>query len=61
LLDIREHATVTLRHLLENNSDNQQLIAEMAPMEAVQTDALGEMGLKSSLIDGKVHLERTRK
>ncbi|SAM00249.1 hypothetical protein [Absidia glauca] len=58
---IREHATVTLRHLLENNSDNQQLIAEMAPMEAVQTDALGEMGLKSSLIDGKVHLERTRK
>ncbi|KAI8341216.1 spinocerebellar ataxia type 10 protein domain-containing protein [Chlamydoabsidia padenii] len=58
---IREHATVALRHLLEDNADNQQMIADMAPLEAVQNDDLDQMGLKSSLVNGKIHLENTKK
>ncbi|CAO3594616.1 unnamed protein product [Absidia cylindrospora] len=57
---IREHATVTLRYLLEGNSENQQMIQDMTPIQAVQNDELNEMGLNASLVDGKVHLEQSR-
>lgn len=56
--DIREYAVLALRNILEDNVENQELIAEMKPLEAVQTDELAEMGLRPRLIDGKVKLER---
>ncbi|KAI8077873.1 spinocerebellar ataxia type 10 protein domain-containing protein [Halteromyces radiatus] len=58
---IREYATVTLRHLLEDNFENQQMIAELTPIQAVQNEILDEMGIHASIIDGKLQLEPTTK
>ncbi|KAI8388624.1 spinocerebellar ataxia type 10 protein domain-containing protein [Radiomyces spectabilis] len=55
---VREYAVVALRHLLEGNLENQKLIEELKPMEAVQTPELDEMGLKATLVDGKVQLSK---
>ncbi|CAO3612107.1 unnamed protein product [Cunninghamella blakesleeana] len=58
---IREHAVLALRHILENNIENQQLISEMKPIEAIQSKELDEMGLQTSLIDGKVQVKNKDK
>ncbi|KAI7866017.1 spinocerebellar ataxia type 10 protein domain-containing protein [Spinellus fusiger] len=53
---IREHAILALRYILQDNPENQRLIEELKPMEAVQTPELTEMGLKATLVNGKVQL-----
>ncbi|CAO3642994.1 unnamed protein product [Cunninghamella echinulata] len=58
---IREHAVVSLRHILENNIENQELISEMKPIEAIQSNELDEMGLQATLIDGKVQVRNKDK
>lgn len=55
-LDIREYAVLAIRNILEENDANQALIAELQPMQAVQTAELNEMGLETRLEDGKVKI-----
>ncbi|KAI9498139.1 spinocerebellar ataxia type 10 protein domain-containing protein [Zychaea mexicana] len=55
---LREYAILAIRNILKDNPDNQALIAQMEPKEAVQTDGLSEMGLKAKLVDGKVKIEK---
>ncbi|KAL0079756.1 spinocerebellar ataxia type 10 protein domain-containing protein [Phycomyces blakesleeanus] len=57
---IREYAVLAIRHILENNPENQRLIEEMKPIAAAQTPELDEMGLKATLVDGKVKLTKAR-
>lgn len=49
---------LALRNILQDNDENQKLIAELQPIEAVQTPELTEMGLKARLVDAKVKLEK---
>ena len=58
LLDLREYAILALRNILKENHENQAIIAELEPKEAVQTDELTEMGLKAKLVNGEVKLEK---
>ncbi|ORY95652.1 spinocerebellar ataxia type 10 protein domain-domain-containing protein [Syncephalastrum racemosum] len=53
---IREYAVLAIRNILEENDANQALIAELQPMQAVQTPELDEMGLETRLEDGKVKI-----
>ncbi|KAI9245227.1 spinocerebellar ataxia type 10 protein domain-containing protein [Phascolomyces articulosus] len=55
---LREYAIFALRNILQNNPENQAIIEELKPQEAVQTDELTEMGLKAKLVDGQVKLEK---
>ncbi|KAG0165208.1 hypothetical protein DFQ30_008839 [Apophysomyces sp. BC1015] len=58
VLDIREHAILALRNIVEHNEENQRLIRELQPISAVQTPELSEMGLRATLADGKVKLSK---
>ena len=49
---------MALRNILKENHENQAIIAELEPKEAVQTDELTEMGLKAKLVNGEVKLEK---
>ncbi|KAI8062704.1 spinocerebellar ataxia type 10 protein domain-containing protein [Gongronella butleri] len=51
---IREYATLALRHVLENNTANQQWIEQLKPMGTSQPEELTRMGLQSSIVDGKI-------
>ncbi|KAG2224314.1 hypothetical protein INT45_012883 [Circinella minor] len=55
---LREYAILALRNILKDNHENQAIIAELEPKEAVQTDELTEMGLKAKLVNGEVKLEK---
>ncbi|KAI9022306.1 spinocerebellar ataxia type 10 protein domain-containing protein, partial [Phycomyces nitens] len=57
---IREYAVLAIRNILENNPENQRLVEEMKPIAAAQTPELDEMGLKATLVDGKVRLTKAR-
>ncbi|CAG8712827.1 11552_t:CDS:2, partial [Scutellospora calospora] len=46
---IREYAIFALRNLLINNSENQKLVKELEPIEPVQNDILGEIGIITEL------------
>lgn len=59
-LDLREHAVLAIRHMLQDNDENQTLIAEMEPLQAVQTDDLSDMGLTARLENGKVKLSKKK-
>lgn len=59
LIDLREYATLALRNVMEDNLENQSLIAELQPQEIVQTEELKEMGLSTELMqDGKVRIKK---
>ncbi|KAI9318191.1 spinocerebellar ataxia type 10 protein domain-containing protein [Dichotomocladium elegans] len=58
---IREHAVLAIRNLLDDNRENQALISEMEPIQAVQTDDLSRMGLTARLENGKVKLSKSKK
>ncbi|CDH59793.1 hypothetical protein RO3G_10444 [Lichtheimia corymbifera JMRC:FSU:9682] len=57
---LREHAVLAIRHMLQDNDENQTLIAEMEPLQAVQTDDLSDMGLTARLENGKVKLSKKK-
>ncbi|CDS14550.1 hypothetical protein LRAMOSA06719 [Lichtheimia ramosa] len=57
---LREHAVLAIRHMLQDNNENQTLIAEMEPLQAVQTDDLSDMGLTARLENGKVKLSKKK-
>jgi hypothetical protein len=59
-LDLREYATVALGNVMEENDENQALLAELKPIEAVQTDELSQLGLTPELLEsGKVRINKT--
>lgn len=59
-LDLREYATVALGNVMEENDENQTLLAELKPIEAVQTDELSQLGLTPELLEsGKVRINKT--
>ncbi|KAI7882601.1 hypothetical protein K492DRAFT_193407 [Lichtheimia hyalospora FSU 10163] len=60
MTNLREHAVLAIRHMLQGNDENQTLIAEMEPLQAVQTDDLSDMGLTASLENGKVKLSKKK-
>lgn len=51
---------LAIRHMLQGNDENQTLIAEMEPLQAVQTDDLSDMGLTARLENGKVKLSKKK-
>ncbi|KAI8997722.1 spinocerebellar ataxia type 10 protein domain-containing protein [Pilobolus umbonatus] len=57
---IREYATLALRNVMENNRENQELIAELQPQEVIQSEELTRMGLTPEIMkDGKIRINRT--
>jgi hypothetical protein len=55
---LREWSVVTIRHALENNKENQDLVAELEAQQAAPAAALDDMGLRMQLqANGKVSLE----
>ena len=45
---------------MEENDENQALLAELKPIEAVQTDELSQLGLTPELLEsGKVRINKT--
>ncbi|ORX48260.1 hypothetical protein DM01DRAFT_1348288 [Hesseltinella vesiculosa] len=51
---MREYATVALRHVLEDNSENQDAISSMTPIGTSQPEELSKMGIQATLEDGKI-------
>ncbi|KAK9729066.1 Ataxin-10 [Basidiobolus ranarum] len=56
---IREYAIFAVRSLLQNNPENQKLVEEMKPINAVQHPVLEEVGVRTELENGKIKLNYT--
>ncbi|RCI02178.1 hypothetical protein CU098_002950 [Rhizopus stolonifer] len=56
---IKEYAVLAIRHLLENNTENQQFIQELEPQQVIQTKELTEMGIQPELKEGKISIRRS--
>jgi hypothetical protein len=55
---LREWSVVTIRHALEDNESNQDLVAQLEAQQAAPAAALDDMGLRMQLqANGKVSLE----
>ncbi|BFZ65182.1 ATP-binding cassette-type vacuolar membrane transporter Hmt1 [Saitoella coloradoensis] len=54
---LREHAVFCVRNLLEDNAENQALVAEMEAIKAMPSEALEGTGIAPIIADGKVKLE----
>ncbi|BFZ59691.1 hypothetical protein YB2330_000706 [Saitoella coloradoensis] len=55
---LREHAVLCVRNLLEDNADNQALVAEMEAIKAMPSEALEGTGITPVVgADGKVKLQ----
>jgi hypothetical protein len=56
---IREYAIMAIRCLLEDNTANQELVAQLTPVAASQHPALAEAGFKVALdANGKPRLQK---
>ncbi|ODQ49922.1 hypothetical protein SAICODRAFT_28070 [Saitoella complicata NRRL Y-17804] len=53
---LREHAVFCVRNLLEDNADNQALVAEMEAIKTLPSEALEGTGITPVILDGKVKL-----
>lgn len=57
-IDVKEHAVLAMRNLLENNQENQAIVEQLSPQETVPHPVLEEIGLKTELRDGQVNIKR---
>ncbi|ODQ64646.1 hypothetical protein NADFUDRAFT_14680, partial [Nadsonia fulvescens var. elongata DSM 6958] len=55
---IRERAIMCLKYILENNAENQALIAQLEAKQTVSGDVLDGAGYETTIIDGKVALKK---
>lgn len=53
---LREHALLCLRLVLENNDENQAMLAGLTPLGITQDPILEDMGVSAEVRDGKVVL-----
>ena len=58
-LDIREHAIMCLRFLLEANADNQQIVRELEARQVVPSEVLDKRAYETFIdVNGRVGLRR---
>lgn len=55
---IRERAIVCIRFLLENNKENQNVVAQLEVRKPVDDDVLQDIGYQVDIKDGRVHLNK---
>ncbi|KAI5964061.1 uncharacterized protein KGF55_002003 [Candida pseudojiufengensis] len=55
---IKEQAILCVKYLLENNSQNQQFVAELEAKKTVDDSILQDVGYKVDIVDGKVELKK---
>lgn len=61
MIVIKERSIICLRYLLENNKENQALVAKLEAKSSVTEEALQEAGLETEIIDGKIGLKKKKK
>lgn len=59
--DIREHAILCIRNLLEGNLESQKLVKELEAVQAVPSEVLDSNGYEHSIDEsGRVQLAKIR-
>lgn len=55
---LREHAILALRNVLEDNFENQQVVASLQAIRTLQTPVLDDLGLTTVIEDGQVKIRK---
>ncbi|KAG2181110.1 hypothetical protein INT43_008692 [Umbelopsis isabellina] len=58
IVDVKEYAIVAVRNLLDKNSENQAIVEQLSPQDAVPHPVLEEIGVTTELRDGKVNVRK---
>lgn len=58
IVDVKEYAIVAVRNLLDKNSENQAIVEQLSPQDAVPHPVLEEIGVTTELHDGKVNVRK---
>ena len=58
---LREHAMYCVRNLLDNNTENQEVVNTLQPVGVEQTPELSEAGYRADMKDGLVGINRIAK